>query len=97
PNNCAISSAPITVKVRAGAAAGYNTIPVYSPFEPNCSPKTFRFVTNKATQELKADRYKWTIVLDGEIKDEVIREKGKGQSFDTLDYTFGNKILKYLD
>lgn len=97
PSNCAVNSAPILIKVRSGAAAGYTTIPLYSPFEPNCSPKTIRFVTNKTTQELKADRYKWTIVLDGEIKDEIIKERGGKSSFDTLDYTFGNKINKHLD
>lgn len=96
PASCVINSTSIQIKVRSGAAAGYTTMPVYSPFEPNCSPKTIRFVTNKATKELKADRYKWTIVLNGEIKDEIIKERGKN-SFDTLDYTFGNKINKHLD
>src|SRR5690606_25245424 len=59
PNNCVVNSAPVLIKVRSGAAAGYTTIPSYSPFEPNCSPKTLRFVTNKATQDLLADSYKW--------------------------------------
>lgn len=97
PGSCVASSTPIKIKVRSGAAAGYTTIPVYSPFEPNCTPKSIRFVTNKATQELKADRYKWTIVLNGEVKDEIIKERGKTPAFDTLDYTFGNKINKHLD
>src|SRR5699024_2262317 len=51
PSSCVASSAPINIKVRSGAAAGYTTMPVYSPFEPNCTPKSIRFVTNKSTQE----------------------------------------------
>ncbi len=97
PSSCVVSSAPIYIKVRSGAAAGYTTTPLYSPFEPNCTPKSIRFVTDKATQELDADRYKWTIVLNGEIKDEIIKEKGKSTDFNTLDYSFGNKINKHLD
>lgn len=96
-SGCVVSSAPINIKVRSGAAAGYTTTPLYSPFEPNCTPKSIRFVTDEATQALKADRYKWSIVLNGEIKDEIIKEKGKGADFETLEYTFGNKIDKHLD
>src|SRR5690606_888671 len=97
PNNCAVSSDPILVKVRSGAAAGYTTTPLYSPFEPNCSPKTMRFVTNKATQDLEADSYKWTIIFNGEVKDEIIKERSTAKSFETMDYTFGNESQKYLD
>src|SRR5690606_17993103 len=97
PNNCAVNSAPVFIKVRSGAAAGYTTIPTYSPFEPNCSPKTLRFVTNKATQDLLADSYKWTIIFQGEIKQEIYKDRLTGDAFDTLDYTFGNETSKYLD
>ncbi|WP_017730527.1 T9SS C-terminal target domain-containing protein [Nafulsella turpanensis] len=97
PNTCAIDSKPVLVKVRSGAAAGYLTIPTYSPFEPNCSPKTIRFATNKATRELQADRYTWTVLLDGKIIDEISRERGGEAAFDTLDYAFKNTSFKYLD
>lgn len=96
PNNCTVNSDPVLIKVRSGAAAGYNTLPAYSPFEPNCSPKTLKFITNAATQAIQADSYKWTIIFNGEIKDEIIRKRGD-ESFETLEYIFGNNSSKYLD
>jgi gliding motility-associated-like protein len=97
PNLCSVSSSPIFIKVRSGAAAGYAAVPTYSPFEPNCSPKTLQFVTNKATQALKADRYKWSILLNGQLQEEIIRERDGNEPFDTLAYTFENHNLRYLD
>lgn len=97
PNFCAVKSDPIQVKVRSGASAGYKTLPTYSPFEPNCSPNHLLFVTNEATQALKADGYKWTIMLNGQVQEEIRRERGGEAPFDTLEYTFKNNQLRYLD
>ena len=97
PNTCAANSTAIEVSVRSGAAAAFATTPVYSPFEPNCSPKSFRFVTSKATQALEAERYRWSIVLDGQILEEITTEKELNPAYDTLDYTFLNNGIRFLD
>ncbi len=96
-NTCALDSEPVKVKVRHGAAAGYTTTPFYSPFGPNCSPKVFYFETTKATRELQAESYRWTILLKGEIVDEIRKERSGDPSFETLEYSFVNTGIKYLD